>query len=178
MATIILLETKLKEYEEWRLTQWQIRNTDHTLQYGFWQRICPSQNVSKREPFWLKSNFLVQAAHDINKAISFTGCFSSTVACCDLLQPSPHALLPFLDDHIRIGDKLQIRDNAALGNTLINCQFSVITGDTPTKRGSGPHLFFTFTHLQWTTWQMAHNFTWWIYIFIHKIHNYVIQKSD
>ena len=108
MATILLLKRKLKEYEEWWLTQRQIRNIDHTIQYSFSQPICTMQNVSKCEPLWFTSNLFVQAAHDVDEIFSFTGFLSSTIACFDLLQHSPHALLSFLDDHIRIGDKLQI----------------------------------------------------------------------
>ena len=115
MATILLLKTKLKEFEEWWLAQWQIKNTDHTLQNSFWQRICTPQNVSQSQSLWLTSNLFLQTAHDVNETLSFTRLFSSTIACLDVLQYSPHALLSFLDADIRIGDKLQIRDNAALG---------------------------------------------------------------
>ena len=145
-----LLKRKLKEYEDWRLTQWQIRNTEHTLQYSFWQRICTLQKVSKCKPLWVTSNLFVQNAHNVNKAISFTGFFtvllSPTIACFDFLQHSPHALLSFSHDHIRIGEKVQIWDTAALGNTLINCQFWLLTGNTHTKGGCNPHLFFGYAH--------------------------------
>ena len=146
MATLLLLKRKLKEYEEWRLTQWQIRNTHHTIQYSFWQRILTLQNVSKCEPLRFTSNLFVQAAHDVNEAISFTGFFSPIIACFDLLQHSPYALLSFSDDHIRTGDEVQFWDNAALGNAFINCQFWLVTGDTPTNGGCDPYLFFGLAH--------------------------------
>ena len=47
---------KLTKYEEWGLTQWQIRSIDHTFQHSFWQKICKLQNVHKCEPFWFTSS--------------------------------------------------------------------------------------------------------------------------
>ena len=101
---------------------------------------CQPKTIPK-----LTSNLFLQTAHDVNETLSFTGFFSSTIACCDLLQQAPHALLSFLHDYIRIGDKLQIRDNAALGDTLINFQFWLVTGNTPTKKGSASYLSLEFT---------------------------------
>ena len=128
MATILLLKKNLKEYEEWRLTQWQIRNTDHTLHYSFWQTICPSRtsaNVNPSDPNPTSLSRLTM----ISTKLSPSMVFSSTIACLDLLQHSPHALLSFLDDHIRIRDKLQIRDNAALGtpSSIASSRLSLTT---------------------------------------------------
>ena len=73
-----------------------------------------------------------------------------------LLLQSDHHLLQFpptlssrtpfpFDDHIQIGNKLQIGDHSVWRSTLINCQFLPVTGYTPTKRGWDPDLFFRCT---------------------------------
>ena len=136
---------KLKEYEEWGLTQWQIKSSDHTLQYSLWQKICTLQNVRKGESFRFTSVLSFQTTHDIHKTIFFTRFFSPTITSFDFLQRSPRALFSLPDDYIQFGDKLQIGDCIALGNTLVNCQLSLVTGDTPNQRGM---LSWPLLHLQ------------------------------
>ena len=92
------------------------------------------------------STLFLQTSHDVDETLSFTRFFSSTITCSDIFQHSPDAVFSFLNDNIRTGDKLQIGDNAALRETLINCQLWLITGDTPTKRGPESHLFIRLAH--------------------------------
>ena len=102
--------------------------------------------------------FFPQTTHDVHKAISFIGFFSPTIACFDFFQRSPHALFSFPDDHIQIRDKMLIGDCTALRNSLINCQFMLVTGYTPTKRGCYLDLFFSCTQYfqYWMKWLMSY----------------------
>ena len=74
------------------------------------------------------------------------------------LPPMLSSRILFPDDHNQSGDKWQLGDCTASKNTLINYQFSLVTGCTPTKSGCDPDLFFRCTQYFtfWMLWLMSY----------------------
>ena len=145
MAARLLLKKKTKGI---------CRMNTNTITNQEYQPLPPVQFLTKNlhvaecPQMWtlqIHPSLSLQTAHDVHKAISFTGFLGPTITCFDFIQRSPLALFSLPDDQIQIGEKLQKRDYMALRNTLVNCQFSLVTGDTPSKGGCYPDLFFNCT---------------------------------
>ena len=98
------------------------------------QFLTTDLHAAECQPKSIPLTHFLHTAHDVNETLSFTRLFSSTTACFDLLQHSPHALLSFLHADIRIGDRLQIRDNAALGAPSSIASSSSSLATLPPKR--------------------------------------------
>ena len=114
--------------------------------FGGYENIVTAMDVFSRYSFAYPTSNQDAKTIPIHKTFSFTGFIGPTIICFDFLQRSPHALFSLPDNHIQIGDKLESGDYIALRNTLVNCQFSLVTGDTPTKGGCYPDLFLRCTH--------------------------------